>query len=75
LPSTSVIVCANCRRPGLRVISPAALTAMRGMLSERLDRFAEDAVAPRAAREVTEIMLDVIEHQIDRRLNSRELLE
>lgn len=75
LPSASVIACANCRRPGLRVVSPAGLAAMRRMLSERLDRLNEDAVQPRAAREVTEIMLDIIEHQIDRKLTSRELLE
>jgi hypothetical protein len=45
------------------------------MLNERLDRLKEDAVPPRVAREVTEIMLDVIEHQIDRQLNSREMWE
>jgi DNA repair protein RecO (recombination protein O) len=74
-PSASAIVCANCRKPGMRVISPAALAAVQRMLAERLDRFAEDAVPPRAAREVTEIMLDVIEQQIDRKLTSRELME
>jgi DNA repair protein RecO (recombination protein O) len=73
--TSSGIVCANCRRPGLRAISPAALAAARGMLNERLDRLKEDAVPPRVAREVTEIMLDVIEHQIDRQLNSREMWE
>jgi DNA repair protein RecO (recombination protein O) len=73
--SASAIVCGNCRKPGLRVMSSAALAAARRMLSERLDRLKEDAVPPRAAREVTAIMLDVIEHQIDRKLMSRELLE
>lgn len=48
---------------------------MRRMLSERLDCLADDAVPPRTAKELTEIMLDVIEHQIDRKLASRELLE
>ena len=59
----------------MRVISPAALAAAQKMLAERLDRLNEDAVPPRAAREVTDVMLDVIEHQIDRKLTSRELLE
>lgn len=75
LPSASAIACANCRKPGMRMISPPVLAAMRRMLSERLDRLTEDAVPSRAAREVTEIMLDVIEHQIDRKLTSRELME
>jgi DNA repair protein RecO (recombination protein O) len=73
--SGSAMVCANCRRPGLRVISPVALAAVQRMLAERLDRLNEELVPPRAAREVTEVMLDVIEHQIDRKLTSRELLE
>ncbi|HLV96129.1 MAG TPA: DNA repair protein RecO [Candidatus Acidoferrales bacterium] len=75
LPSASAIVCGNCHRPGMRVMSPAALAAVRLMLAERLDRLNEDSVPPRAAREVTEVMLDIVEHQIDRKLTSRELLE
>jgi DNA repair protein RecO (recombination protein O) len=75
LPSASAIVCANCRKPGMRVITPPVLAAIRRMLSERLDRLTQDVVPPRVARELTEIMLDVIEHQIDRKLTSRELLE
>jgi DNA repair protein RecO (recombination protein O) len=74
-PSGSMIVCFDCRRPGMRAVSLAAVAAAQRMLSERLDRFAQDAVPPRAAREITEIMLDIIEHQIDRKLTSRELLE
>lgn len=74
-PASSAVVCANCRKPGMRTIGPPVLGAMRRMLSERLDRLTEDAVPPRAAKEMTEIMLDVIEHQIDRKLASRELLE
>jgi DNA repair protein RecO (recombination protein O) len=74
-PSASAISCANCRRPGMRTISPATLAAARRMLGERLDRLNDDSVPPRAAKEVTAIMLDVIEHQIDRKLTARELWE
>lgn len=73
--NSSAIACGNCRRPGMRVISPAALAAARVMLSQRLDKLSDEAAPPRAAKEVTDIMLDVIEHQIDRKLASRELLE
>ena len=72
---SEAIVCANCRRPGMRTISPAALAAARRMLGERLDRLGGNSVPSRVAGEVTEIMLDVIEHQIDRKLTSRQLLE
>jgi hypothetical protein len=45
------------------------------MLAERLDKLNEEMIPPRAARELSDVMLDVIEHQIDRKLQARELLE
>jgi len=74
-PNATALMCAQCRRPGMRVFSAAALAAARKMLVERLDRLEEGSFPPRATRELTAAMLDVIEHQIDRRLASRELLE
>jgi DNA repair protein RecO (recombination protein O) len=77
-PSGSVLACAKCRKPGMRVLSEAALSLARKMLAERLDRIAAGAAttsSARSARELTDAMLDVIEHQIDRKLKSRELLE
>lgn len=76
-PSASAVVCGKCRKPGMRMLSPAAMGAARKMLEERLDRLTEksEAPSPRAARELADFMLDVIEHQIDRKLKSRELLE
>lgn len=77
VPNASAVVCGKCRKPGMRVLSPAALGAARSMLEERLDRLNEksEALSPRAARDLADFMLDVIEHQIDRKLKSRELLE
>jgi DNA repair protein RecO (recombination protein O) len=78
-PSASAIACAKCRRPGMRVISPAALVAARRMFVERLDRLSQESgpasINSRTAREITDAMLDIIEHQIDRKLKSRGLLE
>jgi DNA repair protein RecO (recombination protein O) len=78
-PSASAIACDKCRKPGMRVVSPAALAVARRMLGERLDKLSQDAtpdpIGARPARELTNVMLDVIEHQIDRKLKSRELLE
>jgi DNA repair protein RecO (recombination protein O) len=76
-PSASGIACGKCRKPGMRAFSEAAISVARRMLGERLDRLSQDATPDpaRAARELTNAMLDVIEHQIDRRLKSRELLE
>jgi DNA repair protein RecO (recombination protein O) len=73
----SVIACARCRAPGMRAVSPSARALAQRMLAERLDRFVENlaGTTSSSARELTDRMLDVIEHQIDRKLKSRELLE
>ena len=76
-PNASTVVCGKCRKPGMRMLSPAAIGAARKMLEERLDRLTEtpEPIGLRAARELADLMLDVVERQIDRKLKSRELLE
>lgn len=71
----SAIVCERCGRGAGRAISSAALAAVRKMLGERLDRIEEANIQPTTAREVSEVMLDIVERQIERKLASRELLE
>jgi DNA repair protein RecO (recombination protein O) len=73
--ASSASFCSDCRKAGMRAISTPALLAARKMLSERLDRIAEGAVSPVAAREIADVMLDVLEQQIDRKLTSRRQLE
>ncbi len=77
--AASAIFCGKCRKSGMRTISTGALAASRKMLLERLDRLADesgsDRIAPNISREVTNAMLDIIEHQIDRKLVSRQLME
>jgi len=73
--SASALMCGRCRASGLRVISVCALAGARRMLAERLNKLDEQMIPPRAARELSDVMLDVIEHQIDRKLQARELLE
>lgn len=76
---TSSVACTKCRAAGMRSISADARAGATRMLAERLDLLDRGdpahAIAPRAAREITNLMLDIIEHQIDRKLASRELLE
>jgi DNA repair protein RecO (recombination protein O) len=71
----SAIVCQKCRRPGMRSLSADALRAARTMLITGLDHIESGSIPPRAARELSDAMLDVIEHQSDRKLASRKLLE
>lgn len=74
-PRASAVFCKQCRQPGMRLLSASALAAARRILTERLDRIADDVAVPRSLRELTDCMLDIVEHQIDRKLSSRELLE
>jgi DNA repair protein RecO (recombination protein O) len=74
-PRASAVFCGKCRQPGMRLLSANALGAARKILTERLDRIPDDVAMPRALRELTDCMLDIVEHQIDRKLSSRELLE
>jgi DNA repair protein RecO (recombination protein O) len=74
-PSASAIVCEKCRRPGMRALSTEAMAAARRILTEKLEAITEETVPSRIARDLTDVMLDLIEHQIDRKLTSRELLE
>jgi DNA repair protein RecO (recombination protein O) len=74
-PRASAIFCSRCRQPGMRTLSASALSAARKMLTERLDKLNEDVAEPKFLREITDCMLDIVEHQIDRKLTSRELLE
>jgi DNA repair protein RecO (recombination protein O) len=74
-PSGLVIACEKCRGAGMKIFSAAALAAARLILAERLDRIGEEAIESHTARELSEVMLDIVEHQIDGKLKSRELLE
>jgi DNA repair protein RecO (recombination protein O) len=69
------LLCEKCRRTGMRALRPAARMLAERFAGERLDRIGpEPGLAP-VAEELREAGLDWIEHHIDRRLNTRELLE
>lgn len=67
--------CSKCRLPGMRALSAEALGLARRMLQEKLERIAEAKPGEAAARALTSAMLDVVEHQIERKLTTRALLE
>ena len=69
------LLCEKCRRPGMRPLHPAARLLAERFAGERLDRIAPDTSLAPVARELREAGLDWIEHHLDRRLNTRTLLE
>lgn len=73
--ATPGVTCGKCRAAGTKVLSTGALSAGRKILSERLDRIEGRELKSEPLRELTNYLLDLLEHQIERKLKSRELLE
>ncbi len=69
------LACAGCRLPGMRAISAPALTLARRMLAEKLDRLTDESWPAAATNELNYYLMDLIEHQIERKLTTRKLLE
>lgn len=69
------LFCAQCRRPGMHSLSPETLASARRMLTAPLNELARDANSPRVSPEFEAYFLDMIEHNIERRLASRRLYE
>ncbi|HEV2298243.1 MAG TPA: DNA repair protein RecO [Candidatus Acidoferrales bacterium] len=67
--------CAECRGIGMRMISPGAVDAARVLLAARLDKISGVAYPKIVLRELSRHLLDLLEHQIERKLVSREMLE
>lgn len=73
--ATPGILCGKCRATGTLVLSASAISAGRSMLSERLDKLQAKDLSGAALRELTKYLLDLLEHQIERKLKAREMLE
>ena len=67
--------CSDCRLPGMRLISVRGLDAGRRMLLEKLDRVAKAEESGMVTRDLTDFLLDVIEHHMERKLSTRRVLE
>jgi hypothetical protein len=59
----------------MRALSAGSLQAARRMLEEKLGRLGADSGFKLPGPELDAWLLDVIEHQIERKLNTRKLLE
>jgi DNA repair protein RecO (recombination protein O) len=69
------LLCEKCRRSGMRPIHLAARMLGERFAGESLDRIESDASLALAGKELREAGLDWIEHHVDRRLQTRRLLE
>src|SRR5467141_2335656 len=69
------LLCEKCRRPGMKSVHRAARQLAERFTGERLDRMENAKGLGAALKELREAALDWIEHNSDRKLKTRELLE
>ena len=69
------LTCEKCRLPAMRPIAAESLAAAKKMLSQRLDRLVESAAPVLPPVDLSTHLLELIEHQIERKLTTRKLME
>jgi DNA repair protein RecO (recombination protein O) len=69
------LFCEKCRRPGMKPLHPEARNLAERFTGERVDRIEFSAAMQPSAKELREASLAWIEHHLERRLATRELLE
>jgi DNA repair protein RecO (recombination protein O) len=74
-PGSPELSCLNCRLSGTNAISKEALSIGREALSGTLDRVLKGNPSVAASTEILRYGLDILEHYIEKKLNSRNLLE
>ena len=69
------LACEKCRLPAMRPIAAESVAAAKKMLSQRLDKLLESKEVIPLAADLTQHLLELIEHQIERKLTTRRLME
>lgn len=69
------LACEKCRLPAMRPIAAESLAAAKKMLSQRLDRLVDSAEAITPPADLTAHLVELIEHQIERKLITRRMME
>ena len=70
-----VMLCGEHRLPGMRTISGESVTLARRMLQTKLEEFDAREWPAGRGRDLLAFLLDVIEHQMEKKLKTRGLLE
>jgi len=71
----SVVTCEACHRPGGRALTAESMTLAQQMLREPLAAIAPAPEDGQPARDLREYLLDVIEHQAEKKLKTRKMLD
>ncbi|MBI3405783.1 MAG: DNA repair protein RecO, partial [Acidobacteria bacterium] len=70
-----VLLCSSCKLPGMRLLSAPSISVAREMLQAKLEDFTKVDWPAGKGRDLLALLLDIVEHQIERKLKSRTLLE
>jgi DNA repair protein RecO (recombination protein O) len=73
-PGSSGLFCTECREEGMKMISQVALSVGRTALSGTLERLLEGNPSLPGSNEISGYALDILEHHIERKLVSRQML-
>ncbi len=71
----AALLCANCRLPGAKLVSQSAVDLAKIMVHRKLAEVDPKSPESAAARELNSILLDWIEIHVEKKLNSRKMLE
>ena len=74
-PGAAALFCDKCRDNWMRPLSVSALKVARQVLSGTLDKLLEGIPPIQAALDVSSYALDILEHHMEKKLVSREMLE
>jgi DNA repair protein RecO (recombination protein O) len=69
------VACESCRQPGMRLLSAGARLLAKRMQSEKLEALMREGGSEGEAKELSAYLLDLIEHHMERKLTTREMLE
>jgi DNA repair protein RecO (recombination protein O) len=69
------VACEKCRLPGMRVLSVGAAQLAHRIIAEKLEGLMGQGADAEDVKQLNEYLLDLIEHHMERKLITRELLE
>lgn len=74
-PVHPVLLCGTCKLPGMRAISSASVELAQRMLTTKIEDLNTESWAVGKGRDLLAFLLDMVEHQVERKLKTRALLE
>jgi len=70
-----LLLCANCRLPGMRLLRGESIALAKNMLQAKLEELDSAEWPAKKGNDLLSFLLDIIEHQMEKKLKTRSLLE